>query len=136
MPRCRLLQSAEQIGNYLDVHEHPCANEGTMCQYRRAWSQPRPCGLIRAGALTVAGLLVAALGSAGSAAAAPSAGYTAVYVPAGPGTPVSIAVNPVTDTVYVGENFTTGFELLAIDGSSRAIEATIPLATSPLDIAV
>jgi YVTN family beta-propeller protein len=130
------LQSAGQIGKYLDVHEHHCANEGTIRQYRHSWSQPRLRGLIRTGALTAAGLLVAALGSAGSAAAAASAGYTASYVPAGPENSQSVAVNPVTDTVYVGEASTTGYELVAIDGSSRAIEATLPLAVNPLGIAV
>ncbi|HEY7261212.1 MAG TPA: putative Ig domain-containing protein [Trebonia sp.] len=109
-----------------------------MRQYRRAWSQSRQCCLIRTGALIAAGLLVAALGSAGSASAAASAGYTASFVPAGPGDSLSVSVNPVTDTVYVGESTTTGYELVAIDGSSHAIEATIPLPTNarPISIAV
>jgi len=110
-----------------------------MRRYRHAWSQSRQRSLIRTGALIAAGLLVAALGSAGSASAAASAGYTASFVPAGPGGSLSVAVNPVTDTIYVIEGVATGgYELVAINGPSRAIEATLPLAhpANPSVIAV
>ena len=111
---------------------------GIMRQYRRARSQFRLRGFIRTGALIAAGLLVAGLGTMGSASAAASPGYTASFVPAGPGDQQSLAVNPVTDTIYVADSSTNGYELVAIDGSSRAIEATIPLAhpTNPSGIAV
>jgi YVTN family beta-propeller protein len=103
---------------------------------RRAWRRSRPVITVIAAVATLA-VLPALVTGAGSAAGAPAAGYTASYIPAGTGSALSIAVNPVTDTVYLGQNSTTtGPELIAVDGATGAILATVALASIPVDIAV
>jgi YVTN family beta-propeller protein len=98
--------------------------------------------------LSAAGLVLAGtVCLAGSAAAAASAGYTASYIPlaasgVSPGvTPVSVAFDPVTGNVYVGELNTLPNEtdqVAVVNPSSGATVVTIPLpvAGDPSAIAV
>ena len=108
-----------------------------MRQGRRGGFRPGISVSKFAAGLSLAVLLAAAVTGATNAAAAPSPGYTASFIPASTGwTPQSVAVDTVTDTVYVGENSSTSHELVVMDGSSHAIEATLPLAGTTYDIAV
>jgi DNA-binding beta-propeller fold protein YncE len=98
----------------------------------------RSCPLVpayaRLGALGAAGLLAAAAvsGTAGPADAAASAGLTASYILPTPTLPSAVAVNAVTDTVYLG----SAAALTVVDGASETAVATIPLAAAPTGIAV
>jgi DNA-binding beta-propeller fold protein YncE len=111
----------------------------------RRWRQPRHSGALRMTTLSAGALVVAAtVAGAGSAAAAPSAGYSASFVPDSTAVvALSTAVNPVTDTVYfAGANSAATvpappeFELQVMNGSSDAIEATLTLAGAPYATAV
>jgi len=89
-------------------------------------------------AVSALALLVPTTIGASTAKATPAAGNTASFIPAGAGASydVSVAVNPVTERLYVGEVTATGYQLVVMDGSSRAVLATLALAVNPLNIAV
>ncbi len=116
-----------------------------MRQVRRRWLQHRYLGALRIAALSAVALAVAAtVTGAGSAVAAPAAGYSASFVPDSTAVvPLSSAINPVTDTVYfAGTNSAVTvpappqYELQVMNGSSDAIEATLTLAGAPYATAV
>jgi DNA-binding beta-propeller fold protein YncE len=100
----------------------------------------RRLGSLRIAIVTAAGLVLAAsVTGADSAAAAPAAGYTASYIStAGAVIPALVAIDTVTDIIYcTGNNAdTNAFELAVVDGSSREVVATVPLAGNPTGIAV
>lgn len=101
--------------------------------HRRTWLRPHGLApLVAATASALAFLVPPTLGAT-SASAAPSPGYTASYIPAGTGTPVSVAVNAATDTVYLGDS---ADQLIVINAASHATVATIGLAGLPRGIAV
>ncbi len=101
---------------------------------RRGWPRTRPIATVLVAALTPLALLApATILDASSAAASPAAGYTADFIPTGIGINLSIAINPVTDTIY---GASSADKLLVVGGSSHAILATIALPARPAGIAV
>jgi DNA-binding beta-propeller fold protein YncE len=93
----------------------------------------RPIMIILAVLAPVGALLPAAVFTAGPASAAASAGYTASFIPiGGTATPVSLAIDTVTNTFYIQEfNGPDVSDLLVIDGSTHKTEAVIPLTDGP-----
>jgi hypothetical protein len=104
---------------------------------RRAFLRPRRLLPLPFVAVGILALLLPTTFSASTASAAPAPGYAASFIPAGAGVSYveSIAVNPVTDTIYAGEVTASGYQLVVMDGSSLAIAATLELANEPLAIA-
>jgi YVTN family beta-propeller protein len=112
-----------------------------MRQFGRSRSRSRvPSPLVVAGLVTLAVVLPAAVGGAGSAAASPAAGYTAAYIStAGTVMPGPVAVDAVTDTIYCAgynPNDIDEYELAVVDGSSGTVVATLAVASYPSGIAV
>ena len=98
-----------------------------MYQLRRSCRLRSSRLLLLLVALTgVLAVLVPSTLSASTAQAAPAPGYTASYIPAGTSIPQSVAVNPVTDTVYLGDS---AGQLIVIDGSNNSIITTITIST-------
>lgn len=101
---------------------------------RRVWLRPRLPGPRSIAALAALGLVLpATAGATGIAAASPAAGYTASLIPTGQASS-TVAVNPVTDTVYFGD--VGDGKVRVVDGGTDTVTATIAVPDFPTGIAV
>ena len=89
-----------------------------MGVFRHGWLSHRLSSPFRIAALCAAGLLLAAaVATADSADAAGAAGYTTSLIVSPPTFPAAVAVNSVTDIVYL----TSADSLIVVDGASNAV---------------